>query len=540
MLNNFIKKGLVFIIIILVIGTNVSASNVNTDNEFKPVKNGNIFYVGGSGSGNYTIIQDAIDNATDGDTVFVYSGSYYENVLINKSISLIGENKSNTIIEGRKKRDVINIVASNVLVQNFLLNNSGQFIGNAGIKIYEEIDNIKIKNNIIMNNIVGICIGDTYFYDKITHVTIENNLIQNERYGVVLYVCFENTISNNTFINNGIFISYGYTTDNTIINNTVNGRPLIYLEKQSDKIIEPNVGQIILVNCDKITVTNQCLDKVCWIGIELIRCTDCNIFKNYISNKSWSIFSLDSENNNIQENVLENNSYAIYLKDSDKHAVSFNKINNSLDSIHLYYSNFNTVSFNTITNSRTGIHLSHSCDNIIFQNKINYTLDHGIDLSFGCSRNKFLNNTITNCWDAGIYILGKSKIWWDLASIRNVISGNELTNNVWGVLLEKAALTTISYNNIFQNYYGVEVISAKYNKIFNNNIFENKLEDAFFKNSFSSRFDRNFWNETKQVHKINGGIYIYSYWGDSWELVFRLIRFDWNPVKEPYNILNVI
>ena len=69
--------------------------------------NGSTLYVGGSGPGNFSKIQDAIDNASDGDTVFVYSGSYYENVLINKSIRLIGENKSNTIIEGRKKTDVM-------------------------------------------------------------------------------------------------------------------------------------------------------------------------------------------------------------------------------------------------------------------------------------------------------------------------------------------------------------------------------------------------------------------------------------------------
>ncbi|HDN50977.1 MAG TPA: hypothetical protein ENG06_04290, partial [Thermoplasmatales archaeon] len=44
---------------------------------------GNTWYVGGSGPNNYTKIQDAIDNASDGDTVFVFNGIYYENVLIN-------------------------------------------------------------------------------------------------------------------------------------------------------------------------------------------------------------------------------------------------------------------------------------------------------------------------------------------------------------------------------------------------------------------------------------------------------------------------
>ena len=227
---------------------------------------------------------------------------------------------------------------------------------------------------------------------------------------------------------------------------------------------------------------------------------------------------------------------SVYLKKSDGNIVSFNTINDSSIHIDLYYSDHNTVSHNTMTNSRIGIDLSHSSDNIIAQNIIKDTFDHGIDLSFTCNRNKILNNTIKNCLDAGIYIEGKVKIWWDLASILNVISGNELTNNEWGILLEKAALTTVSYNNIIQNYYGIEVISANHNKIFNNNIFENKLEDAFFKNSFSTRFYRNYWNETKRFHKINGGFYTYSHWSDSWELIFRFFRFDWNPAIEPYDI----
>ena len=57
-------------------------------------------YVDDDGGADYKRIQDAIDNASEGDTVFVYSGTYFEDVKINTSIVLQGEDKERTIIHG--------------------------------------------------------------------------------------------------------------------------------------------------------------------------------------------------------------------------------------------------------------------------------------------------------------------------------------------------------------------------------------------------------------------------------------------------------
>jgi len=46
---------------------------VDTDKKpIMPISNGKTLYVGGTGEDNYTTIQDAIDDASEGDTVFVY------------------------------------------------------------------------------------------------------------------------------------------------------------------------------------------------------------------------------------------------------------------------------------------------------------------------------------------------------------------------------------------------------------------------------------------------------------------------------------
>ena len=64
---------------------NIKSENFNLYTIWeKDYKDNNIIYVGGTGVGNYTNIQDAIDISSNDDTIFVYNGTYYENIeLIN-------------------------------------------------------------------------------------------------------------------------------------------------------------------------------------------------------------------------------------------------------------------------------------------------------------------------------------------------------------------------------------------------------------------------------------------------------------------------
>ena len=94
---------------------------------------GNIYYVGGHG--NYKKIQDAINDAQDGDTVFVFAGMYYENVVVDKSINLIGEDRNTTVIDGGKKGDVVKVDADCVTICGFTVRNSKDHYSNYGIKM---------------------------------------------------------------------------------------------------------------------------------------------------------------------------------------------------------------------------------------------------------------------------------------------------------------------------------------------------------------------------------------------------------------------
>lgn len=108
-------------------------SNANTlQNTISPVT----WYVDDDGTADYTSIQNAIDNASDGDTVFVYSGVYTELINVHKSLVLVGEDKNTTIINGAWQGQPVEIWASNVSLRGFNVLNGIDDGYSAGINIY--------------------------------------------------------------------------------------------------------------------------------------------------------------------------------------------------------------------------------------------------------------------------------------------------------------------------------------------------------------------------------------------------------------------
>ena len=107
----------------------------------------------------------------DGDTIYVYNGTYYEQVTINITINLIGENNSYTIIDGERKGNVVTINSDFVNVSNFLIRKSGtdsypKYC--AGIDVRSSYCNI--QDNYLVDNRNGIAL-----YKNSNHTTLVNN-----------------------------------------------------------------------------------------------------------------------------------------------------------------------------------------------------------------------------------------------------------------------------------------------------------------------------------------------------------------------------
>jgi len=194
------RKGLAVAVILLFIGMCVVPSTAIQELREKPSPvsfDGITLYVGGTGEGNYTKIQDAINDSFDGDTVFVYDDSspYYENVIVDKSIDLIGENKETTTIDGNQIGDVVTLSSDQVTITGFTIERSGSDFQdqNAGIKILSNENTIADMN--ITFNLFGILLSSS------TGNTIVNNNINYNSYGIRLVdASTDNIISGNTLV----------------------------------------------------------------------------------------------------------------------------------------------------------------------------------------------------------------------------------------------------------------------------------------------------------------------------------------------------
>lgn len=115
------------------------------------------FHVGGSGPNNYTSIQEAINDAYPGDTIFIHKGIYKENTTIQDKprLKIIGEDKNNTIIEGSIRVTQFYVPTDNVTIKGLTIRN-----GKYGINISTAHNTI--EDCVICNSYIGI-----HLYEKL-------------------------------------------------------------------------------------------------------------------------------------------------------------------------------------------------------------------------------------------------------------------------------------------------------------------------------------------------------------------------------------
>ena len=369
--------------------------------------NNNILNVGGTGYNNYTTIQLAINNSEDGDIIFVWEDSspYYENVLINKKISLIGENKFTTIIDGKGINDVISVDVDDVYISGFSIINSGTDWIDSGIKLNS--DNNLINGNIIYDNNFGI-----YSYD-LKNSCILNNIIR-DNYDSGIHLPFSNniTISNNTITNNlkkGIFLYDSNVHCN--IRNSI-----------TDNIIKFNKYGIYF-----------------WFSYR----TD--ISSNNISNNENGIsFNHNSEYNSINNNTITQNKWeGIFLNSSSYNQIINNEITYNKNGINLKYSSDCYILKNRIVGyNDIGLYLNYSSHAYINNNYFSSNNIYGLILNHS-TKNYFENNYIIHNKKIGLYLINNSN--------DNTIQSNNFINKLTNSFFENTFRNKWS-NNFWDNW----------------------------------------------------------------------------------------
>ena len=281
----------------------------------------------------YRNINDAVINSTDSDTIFVFKGIYNETLLINKSISIVGEEKNSTIIDGGYKEVIIRIKKNGTEIDNFTIRNSNGNLSNSAIKIESEKN--LIKNCQIYRSKTGIHVkytGSNY---------IDNCSFHNNGNGIFLESADNNIISGCQISRNSIgicidnsknnLIEYNYLNTNgyaCLLNGSFNIR--IYHCNISDN--QANQGGVFIRECENISIYN-CRISHNGIGIHLysskkIKVCSCDLSLNTHFAVVMRIPSVNVVIKNC--NIKWNYRFGFYLEKNNHLTIKNCNINNNM------------------------------------------------------------------------------------------------------------------------------------------------------------------------------------------------------------------
>jgi len=287
------RKWLVVGIFLLFVGTIMIPATAHTPEEPLSTSKGSWLYVGGSGPGNYTKIQDAIDNTNEGDTVFVFDDSspYFEQLKINKSISLLGEKKETTIIDSNNTGTTITLYSNKIRISGFTIQNSGLRHA-SGIFAGPFFSNITVDNVIIQNHDYGIR------FNYITDLFLHDDVFKTNEHGIYLNYCTHGTITRNIIMNNEEGI--GSFSESISI---------------SFNLFHDNGEAVFLYDGDFYA----------------------NVFNNVFENNSGGL-ELGGSGSTIQKNSFSNNSIGLYISDGVGCKIIKNNFINNENSCSFSYS----------------------------------------------------------------------------------------------------------------------------------------------------------------------------------------------------------
>jgi parallel beta-helix repeat protein len=347
----------------------------------------------------YRSIQEAINHAKPGDTVYVKAGIYLEHIIVAyDNLKIVGENKYTTIIDGQGTGTVVYLKANNTVFKGFTIKNSGFNFTDSGIYIGHSTNSRISDNNVIESNL-GL-----YLYAS-SNVTLRNNSMSTNRYNFGVY---GDTLQ-----------EYIHDIDAT---NLVDEKPLIYWVEQTGGQPPLDAGYVAIVNSSNVTLKDLTLSKN-WQAvlfaystnsniknvtatmnmdcIWILNCSACSVTSSTISDNNWGGIALvDSSACSAYYNNINNNAeYGVLLSDSSDNLFYHNNFINNTSQV--WFFGFNSDDWDDGYSAGGNFWSNYSCTDVKSGPGQNQTGSDGIcDLPFIIDSNNIDRYPLTTPWSS--------------------------------------------------------------------------------------------------------------------------------------------
>ncbi|MDH5266390.1 MAG: right-handed parallel beta-helix repeat-containing protein [Candidatus Bathyarchaeota archaeon] len=324
----------------------------------------------------YPTIQEAINAASEGDTILIRNGTYFENIIVNKTVAIVGENRDATILDGLQRRDVILMTSDDVSISDLTVQN-GKY---CGVEVLSSV-NCTLTNIVARNNEFGIDL-----FESRNCVLIGNTATNNEL-GLSLGHSGGNYLRDNSLYGNAEnFNCYLPGTPQNIedylndadTSNTVDGNPVYYWINQNDEEVPSDAGAVIVVNSTNINAASLTLTHNKH-GILFFATSNSVIRETSIGDNSFGILLIYSHSCTITDNHLaENRMIGVHLTSSNDCHTTNNVLSNSqsTDTATAFViegSQDFEIAENLISNNSRGISLKESSGAIYHNSLVNNT-----------------------------------------------------------------------------------------------------------------------------------------------------------------------
>ncbi len=446
-------------------------------------------------------IGNHLENNTVNDKPLIYlentkdmtlSGELGQLIMVNsssitvKSIRVIGADVGLELLNGVKNVSVMDSVFENnsygiyvELSSNITLDECSVSNSDKAITIISSM-NILISNSTIINADSGISIADSsninvvnssvsksdtgLYIEHSDHVTVANNKFLLNNFGAELVESKQIAFTDNQFTLGGVMIQYE-SYDNSFVNNTVNNKPLIYLEGVEGGELTGEYGQVIIVKSSSISLVNVS-----------------------VSNTNVGVEIFDSEGINIRNSELSSNYYGIYLLDASSINITKSSfINNNGSGVYFLDSRNNILSSNRFINNTVGVVLEG------VKNELRHNVFYGDGVLVGDGRdNELINNTVN----------GKDLIYLEGVN-STVISGD-----VGQLIIMRSSFIIVNSVTISNAYAGVEIVDSSGVLI---------IDSSFIKNNIGVYLFGSYLNAIISCEIVNNDHGLLISWIGAWE-----------------------